>query len=153
MPSAATTIVRPRGRRQIEVVAFDAEREIAHGAADDACFRSIPVPVPLPLALLNSQRHALAVNVGHLQVRDLGHAQARAVGDAERGFVLAARRRFEETRHFLLAQHDRRLARLVHGRQRANEVGPFERHGEKNRSAAMAALMDPGLICCCAICS
>jgi hypothetical protein len=23
----------------------------------------------------------------------------------------------------------------------------------KNRSAAMAALMDPGLICCCAICS
>ena len=30
------------------------------------------VPVPLPLALLDSQRHALAVNVGHLQVRDLG---------------------------------------------------------------------------------
>src|SRR5580704_1677448 len=41
------------------------------------------------------------------------------------------RRGFEETRHFLLAQHDRRLARLVHDRQRANEVRPFERHGEK----------------------
>src|ERR1700722_18360666 len=38
---------------------------------------------------------------------------------------------FEQTRHLLLAQHDRRSARLVHGRQRKNEVGPFERHGEK----------------------
>jgi hypothetical protein len=89
------------------------------------------VAVPLPLALLDPERHALAVDIGHLEVRDLGHPQACAVGDAERGFVLEAQRGFEETRHFLLAQHDRRLARLVHGRQRANEVGPFERHGEK----------------------
>src|SRR4029077_2228273 len=50
---------------------------------------------------------------------------------AERGFGLEARLGFEETRHFLLAQHDRRLAWLVHSRQRTNEVGPFERHGEK----------------------
>ena len=51
------------------------------------------------------------VDVGHLQVRDLGHPEARAVGDAERGLVLEARRGFEETRHLLRAQHDRRLAR------------------------------------------
>ena len=89
------------------------------------------VPVPLSLALLDPQRHALAVNIGHRQVRDFGHPQACAVGDAVRGFVLEARRGFEETRHFLLAQHDRRLARLVHDRQRANEVRPFERHREK----------------------
>src|ERR1700722_7258388 len=38
---------------------------------------------------------------------------------------------FEQTRHLLLAQHDRRSARLVHGRQRKNEGGPFERPGEK----------------------
>ena len=69
------------------------------------------VPVPLPLALLDPQRHALTVNIGYLQVRDLGHPQACAVGDAERGFVLEARRGFEETRHFLLAQHDRRRFR------------------------------------------
>jgi len=31
------------------------------------------IAIPLPLALLNPQRHALAVDVGHLQVRDLGH--------------------------------------------------------------------------------
>src|ERR1700735_2427940 len=40
------------------------------------------------------ESHALAVNVGHLQVRDFGHAQARAVGDAERRLVLEARRGF-----------------------------------------------------------
>ena len=51
------------------------------------------------------------------------HPQARAVGDAERGFVFEARRCFEEPRHLLLAQHDRRFARLVHDPQRANEVG------------------------------
>jgi hypothetical protein len=55
----------------------------------------------------------------------------RAVGDAERGLVLEARRRFEEPRRLFLAQHDRRLARLANNPERANEVGPFERHGEK----------------------
>ena len=38
------------------------------------------VAIPLPLALLDPQRHALAVDIEHLQVRDLGHAQARAEG-------------------------------------------------------------------------
>jgi hypothetical protein len=37
-------------------------------------------------------------------------------------------RGFEETRHLLRAQHDRRPARFVHGLQRTNEVGAFERH-------------------------
>ena len=60
--------------------------------------REHDVAVPLPLALLDPKRHALAVNVGHLQVRDLGHPQARAIGDAERGLVPEAGRGFEETR-------------------------------------------------------
>jgi hypothetical protein len=89
------------------------------------------IAIPLSLALLDPQRHALTVDVGHLEVRDLGHPQARAVGDAERGFVLEARRGFEEPRHLLLAQHDWGLARLVHDPQGANEVGPFKRHGKK----------------------
>ena len=54
------------------------------------------VAVPLPLALLDPERHALAVNIGHLQGYDLGHLQARAVGDAERGLVLEAGRGFPE---------------------------------------------------------
>ena len=89
------------------------------------------VAVPLPLALLDPKRHALAVDIGHLEVRDLGHPQACAVGDAERGFVLEAGRGFEETRHFLLAQHHRRLARPLHRRQMPDEVGPFERDLEE----------------------
>ena len=68
--------------------------------------REHDVAVPLPLALLDPKRHALAVDVGHLQRHDLGHPQARAIGVAERGLVLEARRSFEEARDFLLAQHD-----------------------------------------------
>ena len=44
---------------------------------------------------------------------------------------LEAGRGFEEARHLLLAQDDRRPTRCVHGRQRTDEVGPFERHVEK----------------------
>jgi hypothetical protein len=62
---------------------------------------------------------------------DLGQAQARAVGDAERALVLEAGRGFEETRHLLLAQHDRRPTRFVHCRQMTDEIGLFERHIEK----------------------
>ena len=49
--------------------------------------REHDVAIPLPLALLDPKRHALAVDVGHLQRHDLGHPQACAVGDAERGLV------------------------------------------------------------------
>ena len=50
------------------------------------------IAVPLPLALLDPKRHALAVEVGHLQRHDLRHPQPSAVGDAERGLVLEAAR-------------------------------------------------------------
>ena len=89
------------------------------------------VAILAPLALLDTDQHALAVDVGHLQRHDLRHAQACAVGDAERGLDLEAGRGFEETRHLFLAQHDRRLARFVHGREMTDKVGPFERHVEK----------------------
>ena len=44
--------------------------------------------VSLALALLDAQQHALAFDVGNLEVGDLGHAQAGTIGDAERGLVL-----------------------------------------------------------------
>jgi hypothetical protein len=102
------------------------------------------ITIPLPFALFDPERHALTVDVGHLEVRDLGHPQARAVGDAERVLVLEARRGFEETRHLLLAQNDRRLARLVHDPQRVNQVGPFERHGEKEPQRGDGGVDRPG---------
>ena len=89
------------------------------------------VAIPLPLAPLDPKRHALAVDVGHLQRHDLGHAQACAVGDAERGLDLEAWRSFEEARHLLLAQHDRRPTGCVHRRQMTDKVGAFERHVEE----------------------
>ena len=107
------------------------------------------VAVPLPLALLDPQRHAVAVDIRHLEVRDLGHPQARAVGDAERGFVLEARRGFEEiaaTSSPLSTDRALRgLFTVVRGRTRSGRSSVTVK---KNRSAAMAALMDPGLIGC-----
>ena len=84
--------------------------------------------------------------VASLKVSDIGHPEARA-GDAERPCTCQARLGED-----VLAQHDRRPARLVHGRQ-GSEDPRVERTVKKNRSAAMAALIDPGLICCRAICS
>ena len=84
------------------------------------------------------------VDVGHLQVGDFGHPEACAVGDAERGLVLEARRGLEETRHLLLAQDDRSLARLGHGPQRTNEIGLFERHGEKEPQRGDGGVDRPG---------
>src|SRR5208337_5225035 len=53
------------------------------------------------------------------------------VSDAERGLVLQAGGGFDETGHLVLAQNDRRLARLLHRRQMPDEVGPFERDLEE----------------------
>jgi hypothetical protein len=74
---------------------------------------------------------ALAVDIRHLQRDDLGHAQAGAIGDAKRRLVFDAGRGLEEARHFLGAQHDRRLARLPHEGQTLNQIGSFERHLEE----------------------
>src|SRR3974390_2134076 len=49
--------------------------------------------IPLTLALLDPQRHALAVDIGHLEVRDLANSEAGAIRDAARGTTLAARPR------------------------------------------------------------
>ena len=89
-----------------------------------------------------------------LQMRDLGHPQASAIGDAKRGLVLEARRGVEETRHLPSWLRTtgalRGLVTVLRGRTRS---GFSSVTVKKNRSAAMAALIVPGLACCCAICS
>ena len=62
---------------------------------------------------------------------DLGDAQSGAVGRAQRGPVLRTRRRFEQPRYLLDAQHQRQLARLADERETAGEIGPVQRHGEE----------------------
>ena len=107
------------------------------------------ITVPVPHALLDPERHALTVNVGH----DLGHAQARAIGDAEAALYLTPGAASMRRATSLRARHDWRPARLVEdlrGRTRSRSSSVTVK---KNRNAAMAALIEPALICCCAICS
>jgi hypothetical protein len=67
-----------------------------------------------------------------IPARSLAAATARL---SRRGATLSAAlyleagRGFEQPRHIFLARNDRSLARLVHGHEMADEIGPFERHG------------------------
>lgn len=63
------------------------------------------VTVLAALALLDSQRHALAVDVADLEGDDLADAQARAVGNRHRRLVLEVRGGGDQARRLLAAQH------------------------------------------------
>ena len=67
-----------------------------------------------------------------------------AVGGAERGLVLEARRRFEQPRHFLDAQHLRQLARIADDDQRRARSRRFSVTVNKNRNAETALLIVAG---------
>ena len=89
------------------------------------------VAVLAALALLDADDHPLAVDVGDLERDDLGGAQARAVGHAQRCLVLEPRRRVEQPRHLLRAQHHRQLARLVDERRMFDDLVALEGDPEK----------------------
>jgi hypothetical protein len=83
------------------------------------------------LAVLDADQHALAVDVVGSEVRDLGHPQSGAVRDPERRSVLDARRRLEQPRYLLDAEHVGQLAGTRRQDQLARQVGPVERHAEQ----------------------
>jgi hypothetical protein len=56
-------------------------------------------------AILDTQKHARAVDVGDFERDHFGKAQAGAVGDAERSAVLSARRCIDQTGDLLRRQH------------------------------------------------
>ena len=70
-----------------------------------------------PLPLLDPQQHALGVDVADLERDDFGDAQPGAVGGGERRLVLRPRRRLQQQRDLLDAQHRRQPARLAHRRE------------------------------------
>jgi hypothetical protein len=82
---------------------------------------------PLP----DPQQHALGVDVADLECDDLGDAQPGAVGGGECRLVLRPRRRMEQQRDFLDAQHGRQPARFAHDGEPPRKVRPVERHGEE----------------------
>jgi len=102
--------------------------------------REHDIAILVTLALLDAQRHPLAVNVEHLQRDDLGHAQACAIGDAERRLVFDAGGGLQKSRHFLGAQYDRRLARFAHERQTPDQIVPFERQTQRILNASLFAI-------------
>lgn len=76
-------------------------------------------------------RHAGAIDVGDLQVRDLGDAQAAAIGGTEPGAVLQARRVRQQQRDLLGAQHDRQPLGRRNPRHAVAEARPAQRRGEE----------------------
>jgi hypothetical protein len=89
------------------------------------------VPIFAPLAALDPQQHALGIDIADLERDDFGDAQPGAVCGGERRLVLRSRRRLEQQRDLLDAQHGRQPARLAHNRKPPGEVRPIERHREE----------------------
>ena len=83
------------------------------------------------LALLNPQQHAFGVDVADLEGDDFGDAQTGAVGGGERRRVLRSRRRLQQQRDLLDAQHCWQATRLAHYRKPTSQIRSVERHGEQ----------------------
>jgi len=86
------------------------------------------VAVLAALALIDPKHHALAVDVGDLQVRGLGYPQPRCIGRHQNGPMLQAVDRLEEVHHLLGAEDHRQLERLLGHRDLVRRPGPLERH-------------------------
>jgi hypothetical protein len=96
----------------------------------------------VPLALLDTQQHALGVDIRHLQRNDLGNPQARPIGGTECGLVLRPRCRLQKGCHLLGALKTtgifRGSATNVRGLVTSARSTVMEK---KNRSAETAPLM------------
>ena len=89
------------------------------------------VAVLAAFALLDPEQHALGIDVADLERDDLGDAQSGAIRSGQRRFVLRARRRLEQQRDLLDAEHGRQPARLAHDREPPGKIRPVKRHGEE----------------------
>jgi hypothetical protein len=69
-----------------------------HEQALEHDWREHRIAILAALALLDAQRHALAVDIADLERDDLAVAQAGAVGDGQRRLVLEVPRRGDEAR-------------------------------------------------------
>ena len=98
------------------------------------------VAILAPLALLDPDDHAGAVDVGDLERDDLRGAQARPVGHAQRRPVLEARRRLQQARDLLGAQHDRQPPGLPDERHVDHDIGLAQRHHEEKPQRRQAVI-------------
>lgn len=94
------------------------------------------VTILAALALFDAQRHALAVDVTHLECADLAHAQSCAVGDRQRRSMFEIAGRGEQTRHLVATQHHRQFVRHAYRLHLAHQFGVVERVLEQELQAA-----------------
>ena len=89
------------------------------------------VTILAPLAALDTQQHALGIDIADLERDHLRDAQPGAVSGGERRLVLRRRRRAQQQCHLLDAEHRRYPPRLRHDGEPARQVRPVERHREE----------------------
>jgi hypothetical protein len=92
------------------------------------------IAILAPLALLDAQRHPLAVDVGDLQRYHLARPQAGAMGHRQRRLRLQVARRRDQTCRFLPAQHHRQRPRYPHRLHLRHQLASIERDLEKEAS-------------------
>jgi hypothetical protein len=91
------------------------------------------VPILTAFAHLDTDQHALGIDVADPQHDDLAATQTGAVSNAERGLVLqtGARRGLDQPGDLLRRKHSRQLARIVRAGQLMGEVSAAKRDGEE----------------------
>src|SRR6516164_11459739 len=91
------------------------------------------MPILASFAHLDTDQHALRIDVADPQHDDFAAAQTSAVGDAERGLVFeaGARRGLDQPGDLIRSEHPRQLPRVVRASQLMGEVGAAERDGEE----------------------
>src|SRR6201987_5034977 len=87
-------------------------------------------------ALVHTDDHTLAVDIGDLQVYDLGNTQPGRVGGHQDGALLETGDRSEEGGDLLQAENDRQSDRLPGPRKVLVAPGSFERHAVEEAQCA-----------------
>jgi hypothetical protein len=78
------------------------------------------------LAARDPNHHALAVDVAHLKGDDFGQPQACRIGRGQRRASFEPGNRFEETHHFLAAEHHRQPARRARIGDQLHDLAALE---------------------------
>jgi protein-S-isoprenylcysteine O-methyltransferase Ste14 len=89
------------------------------------------VAVITALALLDTDQHALAVDIVDLERHDLRHPQARTIGDCKCRLVLRPRCCGEQADDLLLGEDRWQLACLPDDHQLARQIRPIKRRREE----------------------
>ena len=86
--------------------------------------------------LIHADHHALAINIGGLEVHDFRHAQPGRIRGHQDGALLETGDRLEEGGDLLQAQDDRQSERLLRQRKLLVAPGLLERHAVEEAQCA-----------------